>query len=70
MSNLDVVRAWKDPEYRATLGDAIPEHPAGQIELADPGLDRGAAVGRGPFFSGMGGCATSRCTLTHGFCCH
>ncbi len=69
MSNLDVVRAWKDPEYRATLGDAIPEHPAGQIELADHGLDRRAAVGRGPFFATRNsGCGTI--TMTHGGCCH
>lgn len=38
MSNADVVRAWKDPEYRSTL-NFLPTHPAGQIELADPDLD-------------------------------
>jgi|GEM_PF-4393333 len=36
MSNLEIVRAWKDPQFRATLGHAMPEHPAGQIELPDP----------------------------------
>ena len=36
MSNLEIVRAWKDPQFRATLGDAMPDHPAGQIELPDP----------------------------------
>ena len=36
MSNLEIVRAWKDPQFRATLGDAMPDHPAGQIELLDP----------------------------------
>jgi mersacidin/lichenicidin family type 2 lantibiotic len=38
MSNVDVVRAWKDPEYRRNLSKAelqlLPEHPAGLIELS------------------------------------
>ena len=44
MSNLEVVRAWKDPEFRATLSSVIPAHPAGQIEFADPLLDRRSAA--------------------------
>ena len=32
MSNPDLIRAWKDPEYRATL-NFVPDHPAGLIEL-------------------------------------
>ena len=36
MSNLEIVRAWKDPQFRATLGHAMPDHPAGQIVLPDP----------------------------------
>lgn len=46
MSNLEVVRAWKDPDFRATLSGVMPDHPAGQIELADPGLDGSAAASR------------------------
>jgi len=42
MSNLDVIRAWKDPEYRDSLTAAeqaaLPEHPAGLIELVDEEL--------------------------------
>ncbi|MGW6685492.1 mersacidin/lichenicidin family type 2 lantibiotic [Streptomyces sp. NPDC054961] len=38
----DVVRAWRDPVFRASLDDlaraALPAHPAGDIEV--PGLDR------------------------------
>lgn len=38
----DVVRAWRDPLFRAALGEgaraALPAHPAGDIEV--PGLDR------------------------------
>lgn len=43
MSKADVIRAWKDPEYRCTLGPAelasMPENPAGSIELTDDDLD-------------------------------
>ncbi len=42
MSKLDIVRAWKDAEYRQSLGPEeralLPEHPAGSIELADEEL--------------------------------
>jgi mersacidin/lichenicidin family type 2 lantibiotic len=56
MSNVDIVRAWKDPEYRLTLNE-MPPHPAGQIELADPDLDGSTAVKSGRFH------------LTHGHAC-
>ncbi len=46
MNNVDVVRAWKDEEYRLSLSDAeraqMPEHPAGLIELQDAELDNAA----------------------------
>ena len=42
MSNLDIIRAWKDPEFRSTLA-SIPAHPAGEIDLAGAGLDGRAA---------------------------
>ncbi len=39
MSKVDVIRAWKDEEYRAGLTDAeralLPPNPAGLIELDD-----------------------------------
>jgi mersacidin/lichenicidin family type 2 lantibiotic len=39
MNKTDVVRAWKDPLYRATLTPdqlaALPMHPAGVVELND-----------------------------------
>ena len=39
---VDVVRAWKDEAYRASLSDAeraaLPEHPVGPIELDDAQL--------------------------------
>jgi len=37
MSRLDIIRAWRDEDYRAELAEA-PEHPAGMIELSDAGL--------------------------------
>ena len=44
MSPFDIVRAWKDAEYRRTLSPEqraqIPAHPAGLIELADADLDQ------------------------------
>ena len=39
MTKKDIIRAWKDAEYRASLSEAeramLPEHPAGLIELTD-----------------------------------
>lgn len=48
MSQLDIVRAWKDEEYCDSLSDAqralLPDNPAGVIELTDAQL---AAAGGG-----------------------
>jgi mersacidin/lichenicidin family type 2 lantibiotic len=42
MKTNDVIRAWKDPAYRATLTqaqrDALPAHPAGDVEVPDSEL--------------------------------
>lgn len=42
MSEFDIIRAWKDPEYRASLSEAkleqLPENPAGLVELPDRAL--------------------------------
>lgn len=42
MNKTDVIRAWKDPFYRATLSEreqaALPQHPAGLTELSDEQL--------------------------------
>ena len=47
MSKIDIIRAWKDEEYRQSLTDAeraaLPENPAGKIELTD--ADLGAVAG-------------------------
>jgi mersacidin/lichenicidin family type 2 lantibiotic len=51
MSNLDIVRAWKDEEYCSSLSDlqraSLPENPAGLIELTDAQL-AGAGGGQSP----------------------
>ncbi|TYB39767.1 mersacidin/lichenicidin family type 2 lantibiotic [Micromonospora sp. AP08] len=42
MNTPDVIRAWTDPAYRATLSAAelaeVPDHPSGVIELSDADL--------------------------------
>jgi mersacidin/lichenicidin family type 2 lantibiotic len=42
MSNVNVIRAWKDEAYRLSLTDAqraaLPENPAGLAELAETDL--------------------------------
>ncbi len=47
MKSKNVIRAWKDEEYRLSLSNAeravLPEHPAGAMELTDAEL--GAAAG-------------------------
>jgi mersacidin/lichenicidin family type 2 lantibiotic len=43
MNKKDVIRAWKDPVYRASLSPEelaqLPAHPAGVIELGDEQLE-------------------------------
>jgi mersacidin/lichenicidin family type 2 lantibiotic len=51
MSTIDVVRAWKDPEYLASLSEAeraaLPAHPAGPVELSREELGLVAGGGGG-----------------------
>jgi mersacidin/lichenicidin family type 2 lantibiotic len=69
MSNADIIRAWKDPQYRASLSPEeqalLPAHPAGLIELEDAYLDLVAGGRKGTDeFPGCGslGSACHRCT--------
>jgi mersacidin/lichenicidin family type 2 lantibiotic len=43
MPKIDVIRAWKDEEYRSSLSadelGALPANPAGPMELSDDDLD-------------------------------
>ena len=46
MSRIDVIRAWKDEQYRLGLTEEqrrqLPAHPAGLIELSDDELEPAA----------------------------
>jgi mersacidin/lichenicidin family type 2 lantibiotic len=75
MSHRNIVRAWKDEEYRLSLSDAersrLPENPVGAIELSDTDL-AAAAGGLAPLPSAGSYCNTGiHCTLTSRFspCC-
>ena len=49
MSQVDVIRMWKDPVYRASLGPetlaAAPRHPGGLVELTDEDLKEASGIG-------------------------
>lgn len=49
MSNVNVIRAWKDPEYRNSLSPSalarIPNHPSGVVELSERQLKDAAFAG-------------------------
>jgi mersacidin/lichenicidin family type 2 lantibiotic len=49
MSQSDIIRVWKDPVYRSTLGAqelaALPPNPAGAVELTEQDLSGDAASG-------------------------
>jgi mersacidin/lichenicidin family type 2 lantibiotic len=67
MSTDKIIRAWEDPEFRSSLSEselaALPENPAGAIELTDAEL---SAV-RGADQSGNSvGCNTKTCVTTRG----
>ena len=44
MSQVNVVRAWKEEEYRQSLTEAeraaLPENPTGLLDLAEPELEQ------------------------------
>jgi mersacidin/lichenicidin family type 2 lantibiotic len=50
MTAKDIIRAWKDPSVRSSLSDAqraaLPDHPAGIIELDGTVLDSIAGGGK------------------------
>ena len=81
MSTVDVVKAWKDQEYRDSLTAEqlaqLPPHPAGLIEFGVPQLEDeslfGPTAGKCKFFSNnyTNKCYTytSKCsTATPGHC--
>ena len=74
MTKLDIVRAWKDEDYRLGRSEeelaGIPDSPAGTIELADMDLE-GVAGGKTEFVWSLGCCpgfTTKTCACTI-LCC-
>ncbi len=57
MSNINIIRAWKDAEYRNSLSAAelaaLPENPAGLVELPDE--EMAAVAGGRSYFTGTCG---------------
>ncbi|MBD2299599.1 mersacidin/lichenicidin family type 2 lantibiotic [Nostoc sp. LEGE 06077] len=69
MSNFDIIRAWKDEDYRNSLSDEqrsqLPENPAGLIELPD--AESNALSGGGcSIFTGTCGRVCERLTPQYG----
>lgn len=54
MSNFDIIRAWKDEDYRNSLTEEqksqLPENPAGTIEFSD---DDAQTIAGGGFTEGF-----------------
>ena len=65
MPHEDIIRAWKDEEYRNSLSEEqraqLPENPAGIVELADEEMEVMMAAGKGGSDTGgPRGCNTNR----------
>jgi mersacidin/lichenicidin family type 2 lantibiotic len=72
MSQQDVIKAWKDEEYRFNLSGTelanLPIHPSGILELTDEALDDLIANGgtEAPSSCGWSSCNTKTATLADG----
>jgi len=75
MLSEQIIRAWKDPEYRATadsLGAAFPASPVGAIDLPDAVLDvsGGYVEARTEYLETLGCCQGftqyTKCDVTAG----
>jgi mersacidin/lichenicidin family type 2 lantibiotic len=68
MSEIDIVRAWRDEDYRLSLSDqdraAVPESPAGVVDLSD--LDLEGVAGGSVHFGTLGCCGGL--TTDYGLC--
>jgi len=67
MNKIDVIRAWKDEQYRMSLSEAerasLPQNPAGVVELSDADLEGVAGGYSTSVFN------TSCCSTTATACC-
>ena len=63
MKKIDIIRAWKDEDYRNSLSQeelaSLPENPAGMIEISDG--DLGKASGGALTFTAQCTEATRNC---------
>lgn len=77
MTANEIVRAWKDADYGATLSrdeaSRLPENPIGAIDLPEEALDLAAGgrmIGTTEYLESLGCCQgftqASRCDLTAG----
>ena len=72
MSQQDIIRAWKDEEFRNSLSEEqlkqIPENPAGISKIPDESLESivgGCGGGTGCGTGGNCSCCGDRCTATN-----
>ena len=67
MAHEDIVKAWKDEEYRLSLSDEartqLPLHPAGMLELTDEALDDLIANGGQPLSCFIASCNTKQSNI-------
>ena|SRR5947209_19182752 len=75
MAKLNIIRAWKDEDYRLGLSDEersqMPSNPAGAIDLSDTELDYVAGASTETLLT-VGCCSgltASTCTCTWGISC-
>jgi len=73
LSNDDIIRAWKDEEFRRSLtaeqAAQLPDHPSGDIEMSDAGLDEArAAGGQRTFSNGCNRTCWGHCCLPYTGC--
>ncbi len=72
MSSKNIIRAWKDEDYRLSLSEAeralLPEHPAGLVELSGAEMD---GIGGGYLNTTPGLIPTGflKCTVIHSTNC-
>ncbi len=73
MPHEDIIRAWKDEEYRNSLSEEqraqLPENPAGMVELSDEAMQTVAGGILGSLFACGGGNNTEISTLCNSTIC-
>ncbi len=73
MSKMNIIRAWKDEDYRLSLSEAeralLPEHPAGLIELSGAEMDGDGGGGfPGPHYTAYPLCNSPTSSINPNSC--